>query len=76
MRIPGDWPKAGDLKPFEGSWVRIEIEHPVLREWADNGIWEGVLVNANADWWTCLLRLDDGALKFLDVRKTASWEAV
>jgi hypothetical protein len=76
MRSPADWPKAEDLKPFEGRRVRVEIRHRYLREWADNGTWKGLLVSANADWWTCLLRLDDGALKFLDVRNTATWEVV
>lgn len=75
MRNLDDWPKAEDLKPFEGRRIRIVIDHRYLREWADNGPWEGILVDANADWWTCLLLLDDNTLKFLDVRNTASWEA-
>jgi hypothetical protein len=71
-----DWPRPEELKPAEGRRVRIVIRHRCFPEWADNGTWEGTLVKAHADWWTCQLRLDDGADKFLDLRPATEWSVV
>lgn len=69
-----DWPWPRELKPFEGRRVRLVIRHRGIRDWRDNGEWEGTLVKAHADWWCCLLRLDDGRMKFLDIRNVIEWE--
>jgi hypothetical protein len=72
MSYPG-WPRPEELRPLEGQRVRLVVRHRGIPSWADNGTWEGTLVKAHADWWTCLLRLDDGSHKFLDLRPVTEW---